>query len=95
MKKIPGLIEKALLAAELPASPKKIIGGSFLFIHGDHFIGGTIRSIGYGPSEGVLLYVTTPRFRGVDIRRICRRNGALVLQGFATGEYIEGEFILL
>jgi len=95
MEKVPSLVERALNEADLPDNPQKVIGAAFLFVEGDHFIGGIIRSIGYGPTEGIILYVSTPRFRGMDIRRLCRRDGAWVLEGAARGEYKEGDFILL
>ena len=44
--------------------------GWFAFGDVHHFVIGQIKSIGYDEDEGVRLYVTPPRYRGKDIKRL-------------------------
>ena len=59
--------------------PSELIGASFVFgdvlEDGPHLVGGKVTSFGYGPKEGLRLYVTTPRFKGEEIKRLERKNG--------------------
>lgn len=64
----------ALEACGLPRKPEQIVGRPFLFGDGcgddAHVIAGTVVSIGYGGKEGIALYVTSPRYKGLTIRRL-------------------------
>lgn len=67
-----------LAEAKLPTGVNDVVGRSFAFSQGLHLIAGTIKSIGYGVDEPLSLYVSTPRFRGIDIRRLERRQNEWV-----------------
>ncbi|MBI4121318.1 MAG: hypothetical protein HY457_03650 [Parcubacteria group bacterium] len=87
--------ENALREVGLPPDPE---GRAFIFGDGDHsvhFIRGTITAVGYGPEEGVTLRVSTPRFRGMDIRRLAFRDGSWVALGHKENEYRTGTFVLV
>ncbi len=60
---------QALTDCGLPDNPTQIVGRPFLF-GSSHMIAGTVTSIGYGDKEGIALYVSSPRFQGVTIRRL-------------------------
>lgn len=68
------LFEDELEARGLPRNIAQIVGRPFLFGDGagedTHVIAGTVVSIGYGGKEGLALYVSSPRFKGVTIRRL-------------------------
>lgn len=55
--------------------PREVLGKLFIFGDGDHIISGAIRTIGYSPKEGLILYVTPPRYRGIDIQKMMRIDG--------------------
>jgi len=59
----------ALEAAGLPRDPTQVVGRPFLFGETVHVIAGTVTSIGWG-AEGIVLYVSSPRFQGLTIRRL-------------------------
>lgn len=67
-------VGEALAAIGLPEDPSRVVGRPFLFGNnaddGAHIIIGTVISIGYSDKEGIVLYVSSPRYKGVTIRRI-------------------------
>lgn len=74
--------------------PAHLIGKTFAFGDDSHCVVGSITSIGYSPREGICFYVTTPRFRGMDIRRIERKGGAWIARGHGYDEVIAGKLML-
>lgn len=91
----------ALDRVGLPSDPKEVVGKTFVFGDGDYYVAGTIMSIGYGPTQGVVLYVSAPRFRGQIIHRFVRKNGGWVAACHYQGDSplkpaeISGTFALL
>ncbi len=83
-----------LSIAGLPADPRKVIGQPFLFCDGEHFVVGAVNSIGYGKKEGLLLYVTPPRFRGTDIWRLQHMVGRWYVVDHRMNN-VPGELIML
>lgn len=71
----------ALEFVKSPWGPSEIIGKPFVFGDEAHFVIGTITSVGYGPREGVVLYVSAPRYRGMDIWRFSRKHNEWVAWG--------------
>jgi len=78
----------------LPKNPASVINKAFIFGDQDHFVIGTIISIGYGPSE-TRLYVTTPRFRGMDIHHITMSMGQWIAVSADNQQYKPGKLELL
>ena len=94
-KKLLDLILQSLRDAGLSPDPRQVERRTFAFGEGDHYVVGSVISIGYGPEEGVLLFVTSPRFRGMDIRYIGHKNGAWTARGHKADESRPGTFIFL
>jgi hypothetical protein len=65
---------EALRLIGLPSEVKDIIGRVFVFADGDHSVVGTIISLGYGAEEGFSIYVSPPRFRGISIKNLQRKD---------------------
>jgi hypothetical protein len=55
--------------------PDEAVGRVFYFGDGEHAVFGTITSIGYSDQEGVILYVSPRRYRGMDIHRLRYKEG--------------------
>lgn len=93
------IVRRTLAEAGLPEDPRQVEGQTFVFgdEQGKHYVFGSITSVGYGPNEGVLLYVSAPRFRGMDIYRLGRNHDdAWIAYGQGEGPpYLLGKFVLL
>ena len=92
------LLCEKLREINFPPDPVQIIGRPFIFGDEEHVVAGTIHSIGYGPNEGIKLYVSTPRFRGIDIRYLFVENKRWTVIGASNGCYglkASGELELL
>lgn len=80
----------------LAADPKGVVGRTFIFGKGQHVVAGTVLSVGFGPTEGVSLYVTTPRFLGKEIRCIARKEDEDCWHVISKkSERVDGKFALL
>ena len=88
----PDFLHEVLEEAGLLMFAERTVGKKFSFYGDGHFIAGTITSIGYGRKEGVVLYVSTPRYRGMDIRRLERRSGEWIAVGNSSTEVRTGIF---
>ena len=65
----PDVFYHALKLAGLPSHPELLRNRGFLFYDASgHYIFGSIVSIGYAAAEGITLRVSSPRFRGQQIR---------------------------
>lgn len=64
-----GLLE-ALERQGIKCSPLELPGAYYWFRdeETDHHIGGQIINWDFGPEDGLVLYVTSPWFRGVDVQ---------------------------
>lgn len=60
----------------LKKEPHKLIDRTFYFVYGDHWISGKITGVGGGPGGELVLYVTSPRFFGLEFTRLEFRDGA-------------------
>lgn len=80
-------LDKLLLEVGLPPHAL-LLGAPFVFgdAESGHCISGTVTSIGYAPKEGILLYVTPPRYKGMRLRRIAQIQGVWTAIGFEVGE---------
>lgn len=93
--KVSPALSKALFQMGLPQNLKQIVGRLFTFADGDHLIAGTITSLGHGPKEGVVLYVSAPRFHGHNIWRLYKTNDGRWLVVSTDHQHIEGQLTLL
>ncbi len=89
------LLELTLMKAGLPGDPKKVQGATFVYNFEEHYIIGSITSIGFGPTEGVSLYVSAPRFQGMNIRRLIFSENTWRAQGNEPNESRFGILTLL
>ena len=84
-------VSDLLINAGLPDFP--YINKHF-FVFGDmgphgHKVMGSVTSVGYGPNEGLILYVSAPRYKGMWIKRLERRDDNWVAVS-TTGEEKSG-----
>ena len=89
-KALDGFVRRAITSVDLPWRPDSIVDRHFIFGDESHFIVGKIKSIGYGPREGIVLYVSAPRYRAMDIWRFGRKDDKWIAWGHRSKEE-EGE----
>ncbi len=67
-------VSRIVVGKGLP-HPKELKKGAwFAFGDKENFVVGQIVSLGYGPNEGLSIYVSPPRFRGKSLKRLELRN---------------------
>lgn len=65
------LMQDELKKLNITIPIERIIGSTFIFGNKDsHIIMGSIISIGYGPKEGLSLRVSSPKFKGQEIKKV-------------------------
>jgi len=95
-KKLKELVEKTLGATRpLSSEPCNVLNREFAFGDTEHYVVGTITSVGYGPEEGVSLRVSAPRFRSMDILFLKKKDDAWIAVGHNPDETKDGTFALL
>lgn len=80
--KIPERLTKACELQKIGCSAFELIGANYWFSdeNAEHDIGGSIVSWGYGPKEGLTLYITSPRFKGITVKRLAHDEGGWYLE---------------
>ena len=85
-KALDEFVRRATTSVDLPWRPDSIVDRHFIFGDESHVVIGTITSVGYGPREGMVLYVSAPRYRAMDIWRFGRKDGRWIAWGHRSKE---------